>query len=74
MSEHAMKQDPPNDRLWKAEDLARYLQKSLSWVRQASAAGKIPTVRIGGSVRFDPDVIRAWVHGEPARVIPMRRP
>lgn len=64
---------PPEDCLWKADDVARYLQKSLSWVRQASAAGKIPTIRIGGSVRFDPATIRAWATGEPARVIPLRR-
>lgn len=59
--------------LWTVHEVAAYLKKSVSWVRQASAAGRIPTLRIGGSVRFDPDQIRAWATGKPAPVIPMWR-
>lgn len=59
--------------LWTVHEVAAYLRKSVSWVRQASAAGRIPTLRIGGAVRFDPAEIRAWATGKPAPVIPMRR-
>lgn len=59
--------------LWTARDVARYLRASESWVRKASADGRLPCRRIGAMVRFDPDTIRAWATGKPARVIPLRR-
>lgn len=43
------------------EWLAEYLNVSTSWVYQATAAGKIPCVRIGASVRFNPVEIRKWI-------------
>lgn len=61
------------DRLWTARDVARYLQASESWVRKASADGRLPCRRIGAMVRFDPAVIRAWATGQPAKVVPLRR-
>jgi excisionase family DNA binding protein len=44
--------------------VAEFLGVSKSWVYQAVAAGRLPCVRIGAAVRFDPNVIRAWVRGE----------
>ncbi len=41
--------------------LAEYLGVSESWVYQASAAGRIPCVRIGASLRFHPMEIRQWI-------------
>jgi excisionase family DNA binding protein len=47
--------------LWDASDVARYLNVSLSWVRQRVSANAIPFVRIGGwMVRFRPDDIQAF--------------
>lgn len=44
--------------------VAEFLSVSKSWVYQAAAAGSLPSVRIGAALRFDPEVIRAWVRGE----------
>ena len=45
--------------LWDANDVAHFLKVSVSWVRHRSAAGLLPSVRIGGVVRYDPKAIRA---------------
>ena len=47
--------------LWAAEDVARFLKMSKSWVYHASQRGELPHVRIGASLRFDPSSIRAWL-------------
>ncbi len=44
--------------------VAAFLGLSRSWVYQATAAGRLPCVRIGGRVRFDPTAIKAWVRGD----------
>ncbi len=44
--------------------VASFLGVSKSWVYQAVAAGRLPCVRVGAAVRFDPAVIKAWVKGE----------
>ncbi len=44
--------------------VAEFLGVSKSWVYQATASGRLPCVRIGALVRFDPAVIKAWVKGE----------
>jgi len=50
--------------LWDVTELATFLKVSKSWVYQASAAGNIPCIRIGAALRFEPEAIRAWMHGE----------
>jgi len=57
---------PTTPILWTTQDVARFLRKSPRWVQyatQASAAvpGSIPHVRLGRSVRFDPELVQAWV-------------
>lgn len=69
--------DSASGRLWTVADVARFLGASESWVRNASASGRLPRMRIGGLVRFDPDLIRAHVRGEEpsgvgTRVVPKR--
>jgi hypothetical protein len=69
--------DAPSERLWKVADVAKFLGASESWVRNASASGRLPRMRIGGLVRFHPDQIRAHARGEDsfgevARVLPRR--
>jgi excisionase family DNA binding protein len=50
--------------LWNTQDVARYVQASRSWVYQKAEAGLLPSLRIGGLLRFDPAVIRAFVRGQ----------
>lgn len=66
----------PASTLWTAADVAAYLQISKSWVYQRSAEGELPTLRIRGLVRFDPDEIRAYARGRVSQrtaVVPLHR-
>ena len=50
--------------LWDANDVARYLKVSRSWVYQRAEAGMLPCLRLGGLLRFDPEKVRAFARGE----------
>jgi excisionase family DNA binding protein len=50
--------------LWDANDVARYLRVSRSWVYHRSESGALPCLRIGGLVRFDPAAIIAFARGQ----------
>jgi excisionase family DNA binding protein len=52
------------ENLWNKDDVAAYLNVSPSWVYQKVAAGLLPHVRIGGLVRFHPELIRKFAAGE----------
>ena len=52
------------DELWDANDAARYLKVSRSWVYQRAESGLLPCLHVGGLVRFDPEVVRAFARGE----------
>jgi excisionase family DNA binding protein len=51
---------PVGDELWDANDVARYLKVSRSWVYHRAEAGQLPHLRVGGLLRFDADVVRAF--------------
>ena len=51
-------------RLWDARDVARFLKASRNWVYLQAEIGKIPSVRIGGLLRFDPEKIKAIARGD----------
>lgn len=71
MPEHASSPES----LWDANDVAAFLKVSRSWVYQKVASNLIPFVRIGGLVRFVPEHVRAFAHGQPvppAAVVPLR--
>ncbi len=56
--------------LWTADDVAAYLKVSRSWVYHRAESGKLPHVRVGGLLRFQPSEIRAYVEtssSEPVR-------
>lgn len=64
--------------LWKVADVARFLSLSVSWVYKEAEAGRLPCVRIGASLRFRPDELRAFLNGPRCRasgpnVITLRR-
>ena len=50
--------------LWSAQDVAHFLGVHRNWVYLQAEAGSLPCVRIGGLVRFDPEIIRAIGRGE----------
>ena len=54
--------EPPTreGELWTTVEVARYLKTSRSWVYQATASGRLPSIRVGHLRRFDPAKIRAW--------------
>lgn len=65
----------PSESLWDANDVAQYLKASRSWVYHQAEAGRLPHVRIGGLLRFDPPTVQAFARGElpgGGRVLPMR--
>ena len=47
--------------LWTKKDVARFLRRSISSVNHDVSARKIPYLKVSRHVRFDPDVVRAWV-------------
>jgi excisionase family DNA binding protein len=51
---------PRQGELWTVADVARYLKTSKSWVYQATASGRLPSICVGHLRRFDPARIRAW--------------
>ena len=51
------------DPLWTAADVARFLNASQSYVYKAAEAGRLPCIRIGSMLRFDPARIRELVRG-----------
>ena len=53
--------------LWTVSDVAGYLKTSRSWVYQATASGRLPSVRVGHLRRFDPAKISAWVMATASR-------
>jgi excisionase family DNA binding protein len=54
----------PTDRLealWSVVELARYLGLSVKGVYGMAENRKLPSLKVGGRLRFDPAEIRAWL-------------
>ncbi len=49
--------------LWTVTDLVERLKVSPSWVYSNAANGTLPSVKIGGLLRFIPEEIEAFVKG-----------
>jgi excisionase family DNA binding protein len=54
-------QQGSGSRLLTATELARYLQIHIKTVYTWVARGELPSIRIGGRLRFSPDDILRWV-------------
>jgi len=52
------------DTLWRYPDLARYLKMSTSTLRRDVMLKKIPHVKLGRAVRFQPEVIHEWIKSQ----------
>ena len=50
--------------LWDANDVAAYFKASRSWVYQRAESGELPCLHVGGLLRFEPQLIRAYARGE----------
>jgi len=60
------------DRLWTVKDVMRFCVASRSWVYLMAQSGRLPSLKIGGLVRFDPDAVRTFVKGDvQPKVLPM---
>ncbi len=57
MSGAPVEQEP----LWKVADVVAFLGFKKSWVYDRVKRGKLPYLRIGDTVRFEPAAIRDWV-------------
>jgi excisionase family DNA binding protein len=65
----------PTWRLWKVAEVAHALGVSRTWVYEHAASGQLPSLRIGGGLRFDPEAIRSYAFEQrraPA-IIPFRK-
>ena len=55
--------------LWTVKEVCAYLQASRAWVYKNAEGGTLPCIHLGGFVRFDPVVVRAWVKGQSAKPV-----
>jgi excisionase family DNA binding protein len=62
--------------LWTWREVARALKASRSWVYSKAARGELPSLRVGGMLRFDPAAIRrfATTPAQGGTVVPLRNP
>ena len=58
-----------------ARQVAELLGVHENWVYDQAANGELPSYKIGGTRRFDPDELRGWIaeHREAEREPPERR-
>ena len=58
-----------------AREVAELLGVHENWVYDQAANGELPSYKIGGTRRFDPDELRGWIteHREADRKQPERR-
>jgi excisionase family DNA binding protein len=58
-----------------ARQVAELLGVHENWVYDQAAGGTLPSYKIGGTRRFDPDELRGWIaqHREPDTAKPAKR-
>lgn len=49
------------DSLWTVEDLMVFAKVSRSWVYQRASSGALPSLKIGGLLRFDPRAVKSYL-------------
>ncbi len=52
---------PGGERLLSATEVADLLAVPVTWVREATRAGRLPHVRLGRYARYERDQVLAWV-------------
>lgn len=51
-------------RAWTAEELAEVLSLSRKHIYKLAKKGRMPSLRIGGAIRFDPHATAAWLESK----------
>ncbi len=59
-SPDAAQTSSPDQRLWKADDLARYIGCSVREIRNMRWAG-LPAIKFRNLIRFEPEAAKAWL-------------
>jgi len=59
--------------LWTAEDTATYLRLKSKTIYELVSSKKIPYIKIGRSVRFNPDKILSWLESKSVASLGGRR-
>jgi excisionase family DNA binding protein len=59
--------------LWTWREVARALKVSRSWIYARAESGELPSLRIGGMLRFDPLAIQRFAFESPGsgRILPL---
>lgn len=52
------------EKLLTVKEAAKLLSISERWLYQAQTEGKVPALRFGRSIRFDPVALRAWLKSQ----------
>jgi excisionase family DNA binding protein len=60
-------------RALKVQEVAELLGVTPQHIYRMAASGRIPSFRISGSVRFDPDDVAGWLKEKQAPASPSRR-
>lgn len=46
--------------LWTVEDVAAYLRAKPKWVYELAGRGTLPSLKLGGLLRFNPEDVKRW--------------
>ena len=60
-----------HEALWTVREAAAFLRLGRNTVYEWAASGKLPSLRLGSRIRFQPSALRRWVA---VQVDPTRRP
>lgn len=61
-----------NGKILKAAEVAKILRITTAQVYKLARAGEIPSIRIGGSVRFSSTALASWMESQ-TNVLPEKR-
>lgn len=61
LAEGLIESSPATSRLLVAEEVAHLLSVPVSWVREATRAGRLPHIRLGRYVRYEGNALTAWL-------------
>ena len=50
-----------NEALWTVREAAAFLRLGRNTIYEWAASGKLPSVRLGSRIRFQPAALRRWV-------------
>jgi excisionase family DNA binding protein len=59
-----------NEPLWTVREAAAFLRLGRNTVYDWAATGKLPSLRLGSRIRFQPSALRRWVALQPGPASP----